>query len=112
MFLVPAARGRGLGPDSARTLVSYLLQEPGRERLTADPYLWNEPTIRAWRKAGFRPIEERAPDAQHCGLAADGHRREDPVTRVSEESASSTSLPRELTVHNGDIVLAGSLWVP
>jgi uncharacterized protein len=34
------------------------------------------------------------------------------VTRVSEESASSTSLPRELTVHNGDIVLAGSLWVP
>jgi aminoglycoside 6'-N-acetyltransferase len=65
MFLVPAARGRGFGPDAARTVASYLVQESGRERLTVDPYLWNEPAIRAWRKAGFRPIEERPPDAQH-----------------------------------------------
>jgi uncharacterized protein len=34
------------------------------------------------------------------------------MTRVSEESAPSTSLPRELTVDNGDVVLAGSLWLP
>jgi aminoglycoside 6'-N-acetyltransferase len=51
MFLVPAARGRGLGPDAGRAIV--------------DPYLWNEAAIRGWRRAGFRDIEEHEPDANH-----------------------------------------------
>jgi aminoglycoside 6'-N-acetyltransferase len=59
MFLVPAARGRGLGPDAARALAHHLLDECGWTRLTVDPYLWNEPAIRAWTLAGFRPVEER-----------------------------------------------------
>jgi aminoglycoside 6'-N-acetyltransferase len=66
MFLVPAARGRGLGPDAARTLATYLLQEAEPNRLTVDPYLWNKPAIHAWRKAGFRPVEERPPDGDHA----------------------------------------------
>lgn len=66
MFLVPSARGHGLGPDAARTLVSYLLTEAaGLTRVTVDPYLSNEQAIHAWGKAGFRSIEERPPDDEH-----------------------------------------------
>jgi aminoglycoside 6'-N-acetyltransferase len=61
MFLVPGARGRGLGPDAARAMTEHLLAE-GRTRVTVDPYEWNEPAIRAWRRAGFEPVGERKPD--------------------------------------------------
>jgi aminoglycoside 6'-N-acetyltransferase len=76
MFLIPRARGRGLGPDAARTLAIWLLGSGQRRRLTVDPYLSNERAIRAWAKAGFRPVEERAPDQEHAypwlSMAADG----------------------------------------
>jgi aminoglycoside 6'-N-acetyltransferase len=65
MFLVPSARGRGLGPDAARTLATHILRETGRTRVTVDPYLSNEEAIRAWGKAGFRPVEEHQPDDVH-----------------------------------------------
>ena len=65
MFLVPGARGRGLGPDSAQALARYLLREAGYSRVTVDPCLGNEVAIRAWRKAGFRPVEAHAPDDDH-----------------------------------------------
>ncbi len=65
MFLIPGARGRGLGPDSARALAGHLRDERGWARVTVDPYLWNEAAIRAWRRAGFRDVEERAPDEEH-----------------------------------------------
>jgi aminoglycoside 6'-N-acetyltransferase len=65
MFLVPKARGRGLGPDAARTLARYLLREAGRTRVTVDPELWNESAVRSWKRAGFRPVEERAADDEH-----------------------------------------------
>ena len=65
MFLVPGARGRGLGPDAARTIVRYLLRVAGRPRVTVDPYQWNDRAIRAWQRAGFRTIEERPPDEDH-----------------------------------------------
>jgi aminoglycoside 6'-N-acetyltransferase len=65
MFLVPAARGRGLGPDAARTLARHLLDDGGWTRVTVDPYTWNEPAIRAWRRAGFRDVEERPADEEH-----------------------------------------------
>ena len=66
MFLIPSMRGRGLGPDAARTLARSLCSA-GQRLLTVDPYLWNEAAIRAWRKAGFRPVEEREPDKEHTG---------------------------------------------
>jgi aminoglycoside 6'-N-acetyltransferase len=65
MFLVPSARGRGLGPDAARALTLHLLREEGWTRVTVDPYAWNEQAVAAWRKAGFRPVEERPPDDEH-----------------------------------------------
>lgn len=64
MFLLPDARGRGLGPDAARTLAAHLVAE-GWERVITDPYTWNEPAIRAWSRAGFEPVEERPPDDHH-----------------------------------------------
>jgi aminoglycoside 6'-N-acetyltransferase len=64
MFLVPAARGRGLGPAAARLLVRHLLAA-GRDEVTVDPYTWNVRALAAWRHAGFRALEERAPDDDH-----------------------------------------------
>jgi aminoglycoside 6'-N-acetyltransferase len=53
MFLVPAARGRGLGPDAARAMAEHLTRERGRARVTVDPYAWNKGAVRAWERAGF-----------------------------------------------------------
>ena len=64
MFLVPFARGRGLGPDAARALTERLVAE-GWVEVTVDPYLWNIHAIRAWTKAGFAPVEERPADPEH-----------------------------------------------
>jgi aminoglycoside 6'-N-acetyltransferase len=65
MFLVPAARGRGLGPDAARAMTRHLLQDRGWSRVTVDPYTWNEPALRALRSAGFVPISHHPPDDEH-----------------------------------------------
>jgi aminoglycoside 6'-N-acetyltransferase len=63
-FLVPAARGRGLMADAARALARSLLAS-GWSDVTVDPYTWNQRAVRAWRKAGFEPVEERLPDGEH-----------------------------------------------
>lgn len=65
MFLVPSARGRGLGPDAARAVGRHLRDERGWRRVTVDPYVWNDGAIRAWRRAGFRDVGEREPDEEH-----------------------------------------------
>ena len=65
MFLVPSARGRGLGPDAARALVRHLREDRGWTQVTVDPYAWNEAAIAAWRKAGFVELEERPADEEH-----------------------------------------------
>lgn len=64
MFLIPEARGHGYGPDAARALANGL-REQGWAQLTVDPYLWNESGIRAWRRAGFEPVEQRPADDEH-----------------------------------------------
>jgi aminoglycoside 6'-N-acetyltransferase len=66
MFLIPRARGRGLGPDAGRAVARHLLGRQDRRRVTVDPYLWNDAAVRAWRRAGFRDVEEREPDADHA----------------------------------------------
>ena len=67
MFLVPEARGRGLGPDASSTLARWLLGPGGMRSVTVDPYLSNERAIRGWAKAGFMPIEERPADDEKTG---------------------------------------------
>jgi aminoglycoside 6'-N-acetyltransferase len=65
MFLVPDARGRGLGPDAARAMGRHLLDERGWSRVTVDPYRWNTSAVRAWRRAGFVDVSEHEPDDEH-----------------------------------------------
>jgi aminoglycoside 6'-N-acetyltransferase len=65
MFLIPAARGRGLGPDAARAMAEYLIRERGRERVTVDPYVWNRGAVRAWERAGFVEVSRQEADAEH-----------------------------------------------
>ena len=65
MFLVPRARGRGLGPDAARAVARHLLDERGWTRVTVDPYRWNESAVRAWGRAGFVAVSEHDPDDEH-----------------------------------------------
>jgi aminoglycoside 6'-N-acetyltransferase len=65
MFLVPSARGRGLGPDAGRAMTQHLIHERRRERVTVDPYAWNDGAIRAWERAGFVEISRHDADAEH-----------------------------------------------
>lgn len=64
MFVVPRARGRGLGPDAAQALARSLLAS-GWAEVTVDPYVWNEAAVRAWRRAGFVEVSRRPPDSDH-----------------------------------------------
>jgi aminoglycoside 6'-N-acetyltransferase len=63
-FLVPAARGRGLMPDAARTLARALL-DAGWQQVTVDPYAWNEHAVHAWAKAGFVEVSRHPADDEH-----------------------------------------------
>jgi aminoglycoside 6'-N-acetyltransferase len=65
MFLIPAARGRGLGPDAARAMTRHLLDQRGRRRVTVDPYAWNEGAVRAWERAGFVEVSRHDADEEH-----------------------------------------------
>jgi aminoglycoside 6'-N-acetyltransferase len=65
MFLVPAARGRGLGPDAARAMARHLVEECGRSRVTVDPYAWNDGAVRAWERAGFVEVSRHEADQEH-----------------------------------------------
>jgi aminoglycoside 6'-N-acetyltransferase len=65
MFLIPAARGRGLGPDAARAMARHLVDERGRTRVTVDPYAWNEGAVRAWERAGFVEVSRHEADDGH-----------------------------------------------
>lgn len=65
MFLIPDARGRGLGPDAARAMAERLIGERGRTRVTVDPYAWNEGAVRAWERAGFVEVSRHEADDGH-----------------------------------------------
>ena len=65
MFLVPSARGRGLGPDAACAAARHLLDDRGWTRVTVDPYRWNEAAVRAWERGGFVAVSEHDADDEH-----------------------------------------------
>lgn len=77
IFLSEEVQGRGLGTDAVRTLARYLIQERGHHRLTIDPAADNVAAIRAYGKAGFKPVGvmrqyERLPGGDwHDGLLMD-----------------------------------------
>ncbi|MEU1122495.1 GNAT family N-acetyltransferase [Streptomyces sp. NPDC005899] len=59
MILLPQAQGRGLGPDAARALVRHLHTVLGWTQVTVDPEASNTRAIRAWTRAGFRPVSRQ-----------------------------------------------------
>jgi len=65
MFLIPSARGRGLGPDAARAMARHLLGDCGRSRVTVDPYAWNDGAVRGWERAGFAEVSRHEADDEH-----------------------------------------------
>jgi aminoglycoside 6'-N-acetyltransferase len=56
IFLGTPYHGRGLGTDAVRTLARHLLDDRGHHRLTIDPAADNARAIRAYEKAGFKPV--------------------------------------------------------
>jgi len=82
VFLATSHHGRGLGTEAIRLLARHLFEVRGHHRLTIDPAADNAAAIRAYEKAGFRPVGilrgyERGPDgAWHDGLLMDLLREE------------------------------------
>jgi len=70
-------QGQGLGTDAVRTLTHHLIRERGHHRVTIEPAADNEPAIRAYARAGFRPVgvmrsyERGADGTWHDGLLMD-----------------------------------------
>ncbi len=56
LFLGPPFRDRGLGTDTVRTMVRYLIHERGHHRLIIDPAAHNERAIRCYENVGFRRV--------------------------------------------------------
>jgi RimJ/RimL family protein N-acetyltransferase len=56
LFLDPALHGRGLGTEAVRRVVRHLIDDRGHHRVTIDPATANVAAIRAYEKAGFRPV--------------------------------------------------------
>lgn len=67
-------QGRGLGPEAIRVVARWLFKRRGHHRLTIDPRADNANAIRAYAKAGFRPVgvmrayERDADGRWHDGL--------------------------------------------
>jgi aminoglycoside 6'-N-acetyltransferase len=78
LFVAEEAQGKGIGVDAIRTLARHLVHDRGHHRLTIDPAVENRAAIRAYEKAGFRPVGvmrhyEREPDGDrwYDGLLMD-----------------------------------------
>jgi aminoglycoside 6'-N-acetyltransferase len=56
IFLDPAFHGRGIGTEAVRRVARMLIDERGHHRITIDPAADNAAAIRAYEKAGFRPV--------------------------------------------------------
>jgi aminoglycoside 6'-N-acetyltransferase len=56
LFLDPAFHNRGHGTEAVRRVVLLLVEEHGHHRVTIDPAAANAAAIRAYEKAGFRPV--------------------------------------------------------
>jgi len=59
LYVDPALRGRGVGPDALRALIRHLADDHGFHRVEIDPAADNGAAIRAYEKVGFRPVGVR-----------------------------------------------------
>ena len=56
IFVGTAAQGRGVGPDTMKTLLAWLFEVRGHHRLTVDPAAENARAIHVYQELGFRPV--------------------------------------------------------
>lgn len=56
LFLDPAWHGRGVGTEVVRRVARHLIEERGHHRVIIDPAAANTAAIKAYTKAGFRPV--------------------------------------------------------
>jgi aminoglycoside 6'-N-acetyltransferase len=56
VFLDPVFYGQGVGTEAVRRIVRMLIDERGHHRITIDPAADNAAAIRAYEKAGFKPV--------------------------------------------------------
>jgi aminoglycoside 6'-N-acetyltransferase len=56
LFLDPTLHGRGFGEEAVRRVTAQLIEERGHHRITIDPAADNVAAIRAYEKAGFKPV--------------------------------------------------------
>ena len=56
IFVDPAFHGRGIGTEAVRRVIRLLIDERGHHRITIDPAVDNAAAVRAYAKAGFRPV--------------------------------------------------------
>jgi aminoglycoside 6'-N-acetyltransferase len=56
LFVDPALQGKGLGTDAVKQVARLLIEEHGHHRITIDPATENVAAIRAYEKAGFKPV--------------------------------------------------------
>jgi len=69
IFVATELHGRGLGTDAVRRMVRHLVDDRRHHRITIDPSVDNVAAVRAYEKAGFRPIgvmelAERSPEGR------------------------------------------------
>jgi aminoglycoside 6'-N-acetyltransferase len=56
LFVDPALHSRGLGTEAVSRVVRLLVEERGHHRITIDPATENVAAVRAYEKAGFKPV--------------------------------------------------------
>jgi aminoglycoside 6'-N-acetyltransferase len=56
LFLDPRLHSQGFGTEAVRRVVRHLTENRGHHRITIDPAVANAAAIRAYEKAGFRPV--------------------------------------------------------
>ena len=56
IFVGSAAQGFGVGPDTMRTLIAWLVDVRGHHRLTVDPAAENARAVHVYENLGFRPV--------------------------------------------------------
>ena len=56
LFVDPSLHGRGVGTEAIRRVVRILIEERGHHRITIDPATENVAALRAYERAGFKPV--------------------------------------------------------